>query len=147
MIKTVTLETAKALKEAGYPQNTQFVYSGFKQNYPISIGYKGNGYIAVTQVDENRNDIGLNVLPDSEYEVIIAAPTAEEILEQLPFFIKTKENQIYYLSIKITMKGDRKQYLVEYLGYVWGIKQDNGLELLAEAAAKMWLYLKKEGLL
>jgi hypothetical protein len=128
MIKTVTLKTAEELKEAGFPREAYF------------------SWISDDEGDWHLSESSL--LSEEEIkEYAYAAPTAEEILEQLPFFIKTKENQIYYLSIKITMKGDRKQYLVEYLGYVWGIKQDNGLELLAEAAAKMWLYLKKEGLL
>lgn len=72
MIKTVSLETAKALKDAGFKQETQFTYS-FDEGYSLGI-------------------TGVSLFGQPTY----ASPTIDEILEELPFFY----HQSKFLTIR-----------------------------------------------
>ncbi len=113
-MKTVTLETAKKLKEAGFPQKTYMLWAVYVNERAILIpSYETSPELAVDGI------------------VHYAAPTAEEVLDQLPecLISKTKDGYIIMCSQK------------EFERNTW---KD---ESLAEAAAKMRLYLKKEGLL
>lgn len=110
MIKTVTLETATALKEAGFKQESEFYWCLF-QGQTILCYW------------ETCIDKGLG-------EIICAAPTSDELLEEIP-------RPITILRYSGTYRLD------------CGIKNQIGPvnESLPEALVQMWLYLKKEGLL
>jgi hypothetical protein len=119
-MKTVSLELAKELKEAGYPQDTYFQW--FE-----------DGSLVHT---ESRNPLRC-----------IAAPIADEILDllpaytALPFFLYIWKDDkglyriVYCSSADLVSGGKQPNYPVE--------KQKS----LAEAAGLMWLYLKKNELM
>lgn len=126
MIKTCSLGLSKQLKEAGFPQETEFYY--------IDDGY---GYIY------QYNKTSFFTIEKKLKAKVVFAPTAEEILERLPANIKEdynlqigKENEYNYVV------WYRKALPQNYRTYV--LFSDKSL---TEAAGKMWLYLKKEGLL
>ena len=139
-MKTVTRETAKQLKEAGFPQDTYFFYTK-------------NGE-RVTPMDMHNQHL------------YYAAPTADEVLDQLPTTVRfpnggDKRNwqNVSHIPKKeleemrfIGLLGINKpnKWVVLYQTYIIlgnEIKASTGSDNLAEAAALMWLYLKKEGLL
>lgn len=123
MIPTVSLVTARLLKENGFPQNTEFGY-GFKIDNIIRIYHK-----------HYESAIGV--------EYLCSSPTTDKLLDELPYVISNRE---YCLMI---CKGDNC-YGVWYgniserdtvqRGYFRG-------ESLCECLASLWLWLKKEGLL
>src|SRR5689334_971699 len=70
MVKTTSLRLSRQLKEAGFPQETYFVY------YPYDEDQKLRGrYFRQSTYDSNYDP---NLWP---IEKAIAAPTAEEILD------------------------------------------------------------------
>jgi hypothetical protein len=123
-MKTVSLDLSKKLKEAGYPQEGYFVWTllpnDLYSDKPTGYSYQCMPAVAVSQGG-------------------IASPTADEILEQLPEgtdFIKTAK-------VWRGFNEARKDYL-------FSCSVDDHKEFgtsLADAAAKMWLYLKEQGLL
>lgn len=120
-MKTVNLQLSKELKEAGYPQEAE------KWWWEDNFGLEKNK--SRTLRDNKPHN------PKNGW-VYFASPTADEILEQLPENILYEHFMPYLLIEKKLSK--------------WTISYTN-LEMtdisLADAAAKMWLYLKKEGLL
>ena len=114
-MKTVSLELSKQLKEAGYPQETEFCYYRNADEYHFL---------------RNPFEGKMRPFPEKTY----ASPTADEILEQLPEYVMVhRENSGWYCEFKT----------------VSGRKTDIGFfgDTIADAAAKMWLYLKKEKLI
>lgn len=130
-MKTVSLELAKQLKEAGYPQVSTFMWD---DNGDLRVG--------IGQVQRPHFKTAYPNELEIEVNECFASPTADEILDQLPHSI----NFDYYLEIykkqPYWMLSYRKYQEQEAIGNIQGPK-DN----LADAAAKLWLYLKKEGLL
>ncbi|MGZ3593433.1 MAG: hypothetical protein ACXWOL_16300 [Ktedonobacteraceae bacterium] len=122
-MKTISLELAKQLKEAGYPQVTAFYWViTLTQDYHLSW-YDGE----LPQVLKERNDC-------------YSSPSAEEILDQLPEDIKHR-------GILIIMKSEiNKTWKVSYQDVASEEEDIIGFaeNFLADAAAKMWLHLKKE---
>lgn len=122
MIHTVTLETAKLLKENGFPQITDLFWTDID---------------GISQVTEMRG-----IIHDD-----FAAPTSDEILEELPSFLTINTGAQFDLIIR----KDLYVYTVSYQHpstdiYVF----DNKLfvnKSLSDTLAQMWLWLKKEGLL
>lgn len=119
-MKTVNLELSKALKEAGYPQETEFCYYRNAETYHFL-----------------RNPMGGKMLPMKEKT--FASPTADEILDQLPDYNERKDHLVLY-------KDDRPESVKWELSYD-GNNPTFSDDSLANACARMWLYLKKEGLL
>jgi hypothetical protein len=122
-MKTLTLETAKKLKEAGFPQESYFVWQ-----YKYDSWDGGTEDIKLTNTraeDESyqQNDSRVSYLK------YFAAPTAEEVLEQLPEYYALHRQQNFFRCFG----GEN-------------IHHEDG-ENGAEAAAKMWLYLKEHELL
>jgi hypothetical protein len=120
---TVDFELAKKLKKAGYKQESVFHWLRYKQ-------------IKLSKLVWAMDD-GDIFLSDSQY----SAPTTDELLEMLPHFFHQYELTIVKSKNKYTVSyfdlGDCEHYLnmifVE--------------EKLCNALAKMYLYLKKEGLI
>ena len=136
-MKTVSLGLSKQLKEAGYPQESYFLY------YPYEDEERKGKYFLQSTHDSNY-------MPEIwPIQKAIASPTADEILDQLPTVIKDKEGfplGMMILSIDGTEQRLWKVTYQEMHSDTEDIIGFNGMSL-ADAAAKMWLYLKKEGLL
>lgn len=145
MIKTVSLETAKALKEAGFRQDTLF--------YFVKAKYDKEFHLSMFKTQEafEENYIvydGIGISSHSSVEIELAiesypAPTTDELLEELPDFLdgsallywkKLWQGKTCYFA-EISTLNARKES-----------KFFSG-DSLPEALAKMWLHLKKEGLL
>lgn len=134
-MKIVSLELAKQLKEAGYPQN----YSEF---------YWLTRFQEKESILQNKSAIAMGIY----YDQSISAPTADEILEQLPF--RLDHSREHYLIIG-------KQYMGHYaIGYCYKkrsshmnimINQKGNIIFvdpeLPNVLAKMWLHLKENNLL
>lgn len=127
MIRTVSLETARLLKENGFKQGIEgerilywVIYEGLPSElvgsfWSLSKGCKEKYY----------------------------APTSDELLNDLPWRINY-EKECLYLTIK---KG-----INDYgLGYRPELRPFNRIkffnESLPEGLSQMWLWLKKEGLI
>lgn len=120
-MKTVSLELSKQLKEAGYPQkDSDFTWSGDKL-FPAVKGV--------------------------EFTEDTAAPTADEILDQLPSTIEEVEiDGDNYGMCELAIWKEEKDYSVNYLDEDSYPELQETEDVLADAAAKMWLYLKKQKL-
>jgi|SRR5882724_1291020 len=130
-MKTVNRGLSEQLEEAGYPQENTYWFWAVE----MDKGRETSRW-SLCQYD--------HLLPDHPK---YASPTADEILDQLPDNID--KDQFYNLFIE---KIDNEK---------WGIRYTNSLpsrdeeisiakrwgNSLADATAKCWLYLKKEGLL
>ena len=145
MIKTVSLETAKQLKEAGYPQGYEYALLNY---------YKNDAGEEITS--RGYTDMEL-FLGGSNWEKICAAPTAEDILDQLPVVIDTKDPRGAFELVITKHHQKQNQYGVLYTKPFLGnlhtddqhftLEERQYNESLAESAAKMYLYLKKEELI
>lgn len=122
----VSLELAKQLRDGGYPQECLHYWGGIDRMT-----------IWCSHVIEQ--------MPLEKRFQWIAAPTAAEIGEKLPHQIKTKEGNYWsFNSIKINgwtfscsyESSDHHKTLCSEVG-----------DTEIEVRAKMYLYLKKEGLL
>lgn len=135
MIKTVSLEIAKALKDAGFRQDTAFHwYGGGAYRTELCYGMLKVGGIAMEILDKDMFNY--------------AAPTTDELLDELPKEVN-RESMCYHLRIAF---GNDYGNNVFYLGY----EEDEEYYLdcpltenksLSEALAQMYLWLKKEGLI
>jgi hypothetical protein len=152
-MKTVSLELAKQLKKAGYPQEGErfwgedhegarlFSHNTYK-DYSAAT-YSGKKKLFYKTLD-NGNDI---------YEdfIVGVSPTADEILEQLPDDIYDKKEDGWF-TLTIHKVTDREDH---YEGWEVLYKEVNGNLVfciekevsLSDVAAKMWLYLKENNLL
>lgn len=124
MIKTTSLETSKALKEAGFRQEdiTYWWHDYNVHNDGLSVK---NYYL----MNEKPTHSGLA----KDY----AAPTTDELLEELPKDTEICKRLSNYFIVNCE---------VDAKGPTWlHVRFDN--ESLPEALAQCWLWLKKEGLL
>ena len=121
---TVDLETAEKLKEAGWGQESVFMFYG-KQPYCETCG---------RDIDPKFR-LMKNLGKKTELEKI-SAPTAEEILRELPDYITYKH-----------IEG--KWEVIMDVSQIPNGKKDIWFddESLSNAAAKMYIYLKENNLL
>lgn len=109
MIKTVSLETAKLFKEAGFRQDTEFMWC-YKPEPPKLV-----------PVIEFGKPMGR--------KLICAAPTTDELLEELPLgFIRIERHNGCFI-IEVPSLKYAKSHME-----------------LPEALAQMWLWLQSENL-
>lgn len=125
----VTLELAKKLKETGYPQESLFYYEFDLDETEIG------GDIATLRFREDC--IWLNT--DDSY----SAPTATELLNELPEVIVVKNKVHSFWCNKID--GLYRCGYDENCYEEYGFQEDD--KSMANAMAKLYLELKKEGLL
>ena len=119
----VSLELAKELKENGFKQDCLFEYQMAK-----------GGIFNVTNLMMSGQNIQ-GIIVDR-----FSAPTVSELGEELP-------DEINSLFLKI-IKMDKERWEVYYQDYAKeNIIVCGSAKSFANAMAKMWLYLKKEGLL
>lgn len=113
--KTVSLKTAQELKAAGFPQNT------------THYSFRPDGEAFILQDPSKRR------------EHYIAAPSSDEILEELPEEIKDNDDWL-------TIQKANGLYCVMYTQYGQPKPYFENASLV-EALSAMWLYLKQQGLL
>lgn len=136
---TVSLKKARELKEAGYPQRIS-IFHWWKR-----IGH------------EEYEELGMNIMLDggSPY---IAAPTAEEILRRLPTMIEYQGGT--FLLFIFPHWADAPKWMMGYERSIESAQKTGSTlwihgkgayhatgDTLANAAAAMWIYLKKNNLL
>lgn len=128
MIKKVCLETAKALKNAGFRQEGINSYWNNYENPDIESKVCSEGY------------------PKSAWAVseTYAAPTSDEILEELPYSLRFTESDYWLWVTKLKHGTYEVRYTDAFHRKVKRITQD---ESLPEALAQMWLFLRKEKLI
>lgn len=140
-MKTVSLELAKQLKEAGYPQEGYFNY---RENGDF---YMGNTYLRGSSESINQERF--------------TAPTADEILDRLPqeiVYIEKGHTKDYKVtcSLRINLEDKNFWYQSDYDDcpcgcgdyYVKSIGTKKDIyDSLADAVGNLWLYLKKEKLI
>lgn len=128
----VTLDLARKLKEAGWPQTESF-FRWFHRDYLAGDGERTvKDYVWV----ESRS------YPNDE--LIAAAPTAEEILRRLPQSIEIGRRSGRLEMAPMWDKG----YRVCYVSDTWLATSPVQYEVtLTNALASMWLYLKEHDLL
>lgn len=129
-MKTVSLSLAKQLKEAGYSNEWSTFY--------WEDLFDGNAQL-VTEKEKAHYQDGKEI----KYW---AAPTADEILDRLPWQIK---DGIDRGRLVVEKSFFDKRWKVTYVDYGSGgrFAQSNEDENIADSAAKMWLYLKEQNLL
>lgn len=125
-MKTVSLELAKSLKEKGYPQDKGFFWARDgalqKEKDWFLTRIDGKGVTKADWVD------------------YVASPTADEILEELPERIKGHKT--------IGMGKSMGEWLIGYQKIGNELQAIRfGDESIANAAAKLWFYLKENDLL
>ncbi len=122
---TVTLEVARQLKDAGYPQEgTPFKW--------CLAGSDGKWYRQYTPA-----------LACWPFKDRIAAPTSDEIIERLPAYVE----QSGHYKLMIQKWGDN-HYTVKYINLLNGDTLAVSTKAtLSDAAGLMWCWLKGEGLL
>ena len=137
----VSLELAKELKENGFKQDCLF-------SWVVDVGKGKDPYVVYTETLKAAFEISPKYgLREFKW---IAAPTASELGEVLPNFV-------YMCLSGGGRHGERVGYVVgenfhaRLLDEKYPKERDNMNSFndknLANAMAKMWLYLNKEGLL
>lgn len=140
-IKTVSIETAKLLKENGFRQDTDYAYNDVEL-----LEVRGNPYCEY-----------FDRYYCSWYKIknglqCYSAPTTDELLEELPYLIKFFDGDIgATLSINLDENPTTSNrqwfcYYAKHFNHV-SICHCELNELLPEALALMWLHLRKEGLI
>lgn len=131
-MKTVSLELSKQLKDAGYPQSVS-EFNWIRVDERVELSHKDHEYLLADY--------------KSSIEKECVSPTADEILDQLPNEIVGDEGMKFDLDI--WKDNDHNSWVISYW---WDEdtrhKSDTKIQsfehsTLAEAVAKMWLYLKK----
>lgn len=157
---TVSLEMAKALKEAGWEQDI------YVKEKPQSQYVYMQDDLHLIHVDNDTDWILGNDYQSGSRELeeygYCTAPTAEEILRELPDPVKFPDN--YEGSIRfnegyLLIEHDNEDWSAQYYHCVYGgfkatvQRKDKeewvvkNADTLANAAAQMWVYLKEHNLL
>lgn len=131
----VNLKLAEELKEARYPQDGSLFYWVRVNNDDSKLWPKE--YEDITENGQTVHVVDSYMI---ERGVVISAPTAEEILKELPRFIHHEIDGARE-KLKITKSGVKElPYWVGYEVYEMAGKS------LADSAAKMWLFLRRNEL-
>lgn len=109
----VTLETAKKLKAAGFPQNSAYTYVGFDPGGELPYRYKLQP--SYMEIDE----------------LYFAAPTAQEVADQLPELIQIDRDKGYWFACRRDTGQGRRM-----------LEHGEGTTM-AEALAALWLKLRE----
>ena len=127
---TTSLELSKALEKAGYKQESLFYW--IKEDGELNL-------VSQSTIPKDKLEYGI------KNNLIHSSPTAEEILEELPVGVHIFKNN-----------GDKKerQYTCYFRvpgGIEWKPLQMKQLKFFADtpanALAKLFIYLKEEGVL
>lgn len=147
MIPTVSLETAKLLKENGFPQDTE---STWVHGDRCCNNHNKRQEFKELQLSRTMI-VNCTICVINIYETF-SAPTTDELLAKFPSGI----NKPRIVALEIWTYGHPRKYCVQYRPTDYRTKKDLSYcipfesfsnELLCESLALTWLYLKKEGLL
>lgn len=133
-MKTVSLQTAKALKEVGFPQESYFwwVFRNREDGWELE--------------DSKIEDYGFGGMAIEVEQY--AAPAAEEILDRLPKELKGLNLE---LLIDISWQDKSEMWAVGYfeapVKAVRVYPYTTIEETIAEAAAQMYIFLKRSKIL
>jgi len=135
-MKITSLELSEKLKEKGFPQDNHFVYRH----------WRSSGEVIIDEVKEKYYDYpkSRNMPPSSE--VICSAPSADEILEQLPNYIRNPRtgnlDGLWFC---------KNSHTEDFIGEYHTTFDAPFIELrdksLADLMASLWLLLKEKNLL
>lgn len=142
----VSLKSARELKKAGYPLDTEFVWNE-KVTY-IRRGkkdgtcpYEEHSRIAVIfHKDSDEIEPAGNDDYRGEYRTerfVYPAPLATELLEKLPYH-RHDSRETYYLRIAV----DKKDYIIFYKSGSYTLEEYVKDKYLPDALARMWVLLK-----
>lgn len=146
---TASLETSKRMKELGFPQEGLFgwyeIWSLRKTGKKMMLGKDELETYFTEKTELHRyskyyhNDSG-------KYRNYITAPTAEEILDVLPLYLKIHADK--GISFTIETKGLQMWKNYNNTGYVvaYGEYSKSG-KTLVEALGKMYYFLKEQELI
>ena len=134
-IKTTSLETSKALKEAGFRQDSVWYWIQYED------------HTAALQIDGHCQGQECYIPADWKLTgYAIAALTTDELLEELPFVIVKENTPKHDVNCWLQIeKTDDKEYIVHY-SHSQSDLHEVARESLPEALAQMWLWLRKENL-
>lgn len=137
---TVSAKTARLLKDADFPQETHFWWISTSHRI-TQQGKRINYYNRLGRIEEHHRSASLS---DN-----LAAPIAEELLQQIKPFFKGDSAYIPTFILDHSIRGDG--FVPIYTAWFTAPEDTHGLpsfrnESLAECVAECWLYLKKEGI-
>jgi hypothetical protein len=142
MVQTVSLKLAKQLKQKGFPQDTDFFWHN-----SVNVFGEAMDKPLITYDDPDNGKCE----DEGHKHNYVAAPTAEEIIKFLPHYIHWDNSHAdSFLRMGKGIGGT--DFDIFYRGTPYesrGYKNIDSIygDTLAEAAGKMFLYLKKEELL
>jgi hypothetical protein len=125
-------EACQQLKVAGFPQGkSALVYL--------------DTYDPLTTPQLRTRD-SLRVDDGQQYDVIVDAPTAEEILKELPGFLNKRGARMQLVATKETLMDEaRNGWLVEWYAVgVHGLMGGVGVVSLSLAAARTYLWWRRQ---
>lgn len=129
MIRTVSLQTARVLKEAGFGQKAELFWAIYKT--------RGRTPVLYHDTVADAYDVGET----------FAAPTSDELLEELR---KVKYDSMGFPALQIIWALGKWHVHYRNPPTEWSKNgsQEVGIDNeLPESLAKMWIWIKKEGIL
>lgn len=134
MIKTTSLETSKLLKDNGFPQDKP-------EKHWVDINFSGaRGPLKPYAMPFLHGDKPWDKESLYSKHYLAAAPTTDELLEELPYYVINKNGE----TGALVMGKPSNIFNVQYRPKGSPVFKDQSLP---EALSQCWLYLKREGLL
>lgn len=128
MIATVSLETAKLLKDSGFKQDTSL--------YWFAFGHGIHEWQLTDRILDKKSIKGWRHFEKNNKETVMyASPTTDELLSELPILLDGYKLNLYRLGNGL--------WVIDYGHRV----PESSYRMLPEALAKMWLFLKSERLI
>lgn len=135
MIKTVSLETAKLLRDAGFPHRSSF-------SWCVHAHTAGGDTSHIVWDGQGLTSCGTQYLK-------VYCPTTDELLEELPGIITLKGkgfgNSVETKCVLVMGKKVNGEWRISYRNQIAHVSRED--ESLPETLAQMWLWLKNKGLL
>lgn len=147
MIKIVSIETAKLLKENGFRQDSEITWVNRCERN--TGGYSMMGREESITSWENVDWHTTSHRDELYQKEYFSAPTTDELLEELPEIITLKVkgfgSSVLETKCVLVMGKVIGKWKISYRNQIAHVREEN--ESLPESLAQMWLHLKKENLL
>ncbi|KKM86837.1 hypothetical protein LCGC14_1275080 [marine sediment metagenome] len=138
--QVVNRELSKALKKAGFKQEGIFWWVFQGNEWKLRSAEWLHNWIGGQELDICIADL-------IERGTAVVAPTVAELGGVLPAYYPLNNFDYNYVSIKKVSTAFKEFWVSMYFCGTQCIGQEFKADTEANARAKMWLYLKKEGLL